>query len=76
MNEAVDVTKELFSDEKYIDQFSILMKKAVQLAGNGIDDLDVIRELGEGWVAEEALAIAVYCALKYKDDFVRCRGCS
>jgi ADP-ribosylglycohydrolase len=25
--------------------------------------------LGEGWVAEETLAIAVYCALKYQNDF-------
>jgi ADP-ribosylglycohydrolase len=25
--------------------------------------------LGKGWVAEEALAIAVYCALKYQDNF-------
>jgi len=28
---------------------------------------DAIRELGEGWVAEEALAIAVYCALIAKN---------
>lgn len=32
------------------------------------DDLDAIRELGEGWVAEETLAIALYCSLKYLDD--------
>ena len=25
--------------------------------------------LGQGWVAEETLAIAVYCALKYSNDF-------
>jgi ADP-ribosylglycohydrolase len=25
-------------------------------------------KIGEGWVGEEALAIAVYCALKYQDD--------
>ena len=28
-----------------------------------------IEELGEGWVAEEALAIAVFCALKHTWDF-------
>ena len=28
-----------------------------------------ISELGEGWVAEEALAIGVFCALKYPWDF-------
>lgn len=27
-------------------------------------------QLGEGWVAEETLAIAIYCALKYSDDFI------
>ena len=26
-------------------------------------------ELGQGWVAEEALAIGVHCALKHSDDF-------
>ena len=30
-----------------------------------------IQSLGEGWVAEETLAIAVYCAVKYADDFAR-----
>lgn len=34
-----------------------------------MDDLDAIREIGQGWVAEETLAIAVYCALKYSNDF-------
>ena len=28
-----------------------------------------IEELGEGWVAEEALAIGIFCTLKYPDDF-------
>ncbi|MBR2647063.1 MAG: ADP-ribosylglycohydrolase family protein [Clostridia bacterium] len=34
-----------------------------------VDDLDAIRELGQGWVAEETLAIALYCAFRYEDDF-------
>ena len=34
-----------------------------------LDDLEAIRELGQGWVAEETLAIAIYCSLKYSDDF-------
>lgn len=29
----------------------------------------VIEQLGEGWVAEEALAISLLCALRYQDDF-------
>lgn len=30
---------------------------------------EIINELGEGWIAEEALAISIFCALKYPDDF-------
>lgn len=71
INEAVDVTKELFADNEYIDEFCVLMKKAMQLAEGNIPDLEAVRELGEGWVAEETLAIAVYCALKYKNDFAK-----
>ncbi|MBK4737804.1 ADP-ribosylglycohydrolase family protein [Noviherbaspirillum pedocola] len=36
---------------------------ACHLAATGVDANEAIPELGEGWVAEEALAIAVYCAL-------------
>ena len=34
-----------------------------------MNDVDAIQQLGGGWVAEETLAIAIYCSLKYKSDF-------
>ena len=46
-----------------------LLRKAIDLASMDKNDLEAIHKLGEGWVAEETLAIAVYCALKYSDDF-------
>lgn len=46
-----------------------LVDKAVKLAGKNINDIKAIARLGEGWVAEETLAIAIYCAVKYQDDF-------
>ena len=46
-----------------------LIDKAIALLKEDIDDLEAIRELGQGWVAEETLAIAIYCSLKYSDDF-------
>ena len=55
-----------FHDTEYMME---LVDKAVQLAGAAEDDKEVIWKLGEGWVAEETLAIAIYCALKYQDDF-------
>lgn len=44
--------------------------RAVQLAQEPqADDLTNIAALGGGWVAEETLAIAVYCSLRHADDF-------
>ena len=34
-----------------------------------VSDLDAIHQLGEGWVGEETLAIAIYCALRHENDF-------
>ena len=46
-----------------------LVDKAVELADADLKDVEAIGQLGEGWVGEEALAIALYCALKHYDSF-------
>lgn len=61
--------EKLFKKCRHIDYFCNLMTKSVKLSEKNFNDLDSIHELGEGWVAEETLAIAVYCALKYENDF-------
>ena len=54
------------SEEKAIG----ILERAMELAADPyIDDLEAIQMLGEGWVAEETLAIAVYCCQKHADDF-------
>ena len=53
---------------KHKEEFCDLMDKAVALVENGDSDVENIHSLGEGWVAEEALAIAIYCACKYQKD--------
>lgn len=45
------------------------VSKGLALAGENSSPQECIPQLGEGWVGEEALAIAVYCALKYRDNF-------
>lgn len=52
-----------------IDTLVAVMKKAAELALSPGEDSRNIAAIGEGWVAEEALAIAVYCSLKYSDSF-------
>lgn len=43
------------------------LQAAVTAAGSRPATPETVEGLGEGWVAEEALAIAVYCALAAKD---------
>ena len=58
-----------YSEE--IKVFRSLINKAVNLSLRGdFDDVEIIeQELGEGWVADETVAIAIYCSVKYYDDF-------
>ena len=61
----------LFESEPLLSDMIRLMDLAKTLSTNGKPDAQNIERLGGGWVAEEALAIALYCCLKYPDDFSR-----
>lgn len=59
----------LFENSEYLLTLVELVRRAMALAEQDLDDLDAIRVLGQGWVAEETLAIALYCCLKHPTDF-------
>lgn len=65
VNIALDIAKEYEGHEECI----ATIKKAIDLVDSNINTKLAINQIGEGWVGEEALAIAIYCSLKYKDDF-------
>ena len=67
--EARDKVAEIFRGDKHLKALTDIIDRAIELSGNEKDDLDNIHRLGEGWVAEETLGIALYCALRYQDDF-------
>ena len=69
IDEAVETTRRLFAGTDYLDDLCAIIDKAVRLAANHDTDRSNIRQLGGGWVAEETLAIAIYCALRYEHDF-------
>ena len=67
---AVEETQKRYSVYSEVEEGISLMKRAISLASDyDLSDEDAIRSLGEGWVADEALAIAMYCALRHKDSF-------
>ena len=57
------------TERRHTEELISLINQAIRLANNEMEDVTAISTLGEGWVGEEALAIAIYCALKYHDDF-------
>ena len=76
VSEAIDSSSKLFKGAKHIGYYTSLMNKAVELSSSDVSDIDAIHQLGEGWVAEETLAIAVFCALRYDDNFDKAIRCS
>lgn len=60
---------ELFGEYPETREFNAMIDRAVALTKAPGSDLEHIHALGEGWVGDEALAIAVYCSLKYERDF-------
>lgn len=61
LEESLDYLEDFLADKKEALETLDALKKARQAEN--------ISELGEGWVAEETLAISVFCALKYTWDF-------
>ena len=64
--------------KEYIPEFVEKMRKALVLVKYDLvmkedrtakdETPEIIKSLGEGWVAEEALAIALYCAVRYQTE--------
>lgn len=67
--EALDTVSDLFAGDAHLQELTDIVNLAMVLAENDKVDVENIRQLGEGWVAEETLAIAIYCALRYEHDF-------
>ena len=68
--ETLDILDVIYKDKYASDKHYLkeLTEKAVQLARSDISDADAIRQLGEGWVADETWAIALYCAIRHIDS--------
>lgn len=71
VNDGLEVMMKMYggkySEEK--EYLKALTEKAVRLAySEDVRDDEAIRLLGEGWVAEEAWAVALYCSIRHIDS--------
>lgn len=72
LKECREIMRDMFDSEpqlSYLPTMLSLMERAEELAANDRPDAENIETLGGGWVAEETLAIALYCCLRYPNDF-------
>lgn len=65
-----------FNGDIHLNELKALIIKALDLAISGRADTDAILILGEGWVADETLAIAIFSVMRYIDDFEKCACCA
>lgn len=68
--EGYEKLEELYPNEiEGIKELKGLTEKALSLVNSPFSDVDNIETIGEGWVAEETFAIAIYCTARYFDNF-------
>ncbi|MEI4802294.1 ADP-ribosylglycohydrolase family protein [Bacillus sp. FJAT-51639] len=62
--ESIMIAIDVLKTHKGCEETLNAIEKAIELTKGDEDPQRAIQKLGEGWIAEEALAIALYCALK------------
>ena len=67
LDPAIDSALRVLAAHEYNAETSRAIGQARRLATERPHDAEALAQLGAGWVAEEALAIAVYCALSAPD---------
>lgn len=70
LSSAIAATRELLTGYDDAEETLSAVDLAVELFMGDVHPIEAIGRIGEGWIAEEALAIALHCALSYPADWV------
>ena len=71
--ESLDIVKNLYGYTSEMQDFDAYIHKTLALTESPEPDWKVIeQQIGEGWVAEESFAIAIFCVTKHIDIFKDC----
>ena len=70
VDEGFKTLHRLYPDEgRDVEALAGICDLAIRLASDDKPDAEAIRRIGEGWVGDEALAIAIYCTVRHLGDF-------
>ncbi len=69
VKECILMLRELFLEDGFVNEMVRILELAMKLSHSDDSDMNNIHKIGGGWIGEEALGIAVYCCLKYQNDF-------
>lgn len=67
--DAQKTVSEIFANDENLPYLNKIIDLSIELSENNENDLDNIHKIGGGWVGEETLGIALYCSLRYQNDF-------
>ena len=71
--ESLDIIKNLYESTPEMQAFDAYIHKTLALTESQNPDWKVIEQkIGEGWVAEESFAIAIFCVTRHIDNFEDC----
>jgi ADP-ribosylglycohydrolase len=56
-------------DEKGSESCAEIIRKALKMSASSLPVIKAMEEIGEGYTADEAAALAVYLAVRFHDDF-------
>lgn len=62
--------------ERELEKFDSLIRRALELGKCDVEEKTAIRELGEGWTGDEAIAIALFAVMRHIDSFEDCIVCA
>jgi ADP-ribosylglycohydrolase len=74
LEQALGLAKSILREQPGHEETLLAMERAENLAGSTVPPAAAVNALGQGWIAEEALAIAIYCALtagSFADGVIR-----
>lgn len=71
LEHAVHQVRDTLVEHSCTEETVAAIDRAVHMVNRDFTDLVGIQELGEGWVGEEALAIALFCALRHPADWTQ-----